>query len=56
MSSDTPLLDGIRVLDLSSVGPASRASRMLSDYGAAVIKVGPTAKKGGVQVRPPFHT
>ncbi len=56
MSSDTPLLDGIRVLDLSSVGPASRASRMLSDYGAAVIKVGPTAKKGGVQLRPPFHT
>jgi alpha-methylacyl-CoA racemase len=29
---------------------------MLSDYGAAVIKVGPTAKKGGVQVQPPFHT
>jgi len=56
MSSDTPQLDGICVLDLSSVGPASRASRMLADYGAAVIKVGPTAKKGGVQVQPPFHT
>jgi alpha-methylacyl-CoA racemase len=56
MSSVPPQLDGITVLDLSSVGPASRASRMLSDYGAAVIKVGPTAKKGGVQVQPPFHT
>jgi alpha-methylacyl-CoA racemase len=56
MSSDTPQLDGFTVLDLSSVGPASRASRMLSDYGARVIKVGPTTKKGAVQVKPPFHT
>ena len=56
MSCDTPQLDGITVLDLSSVGPASRASRMLSDYGADVVKVGPTARKGGVQVQPPFHT
>lgn len=51
-----PLLDGITVLDLSSVGPASRASRMLADYGARVVKVGPTAKKGAVQIRPPFHS
>ena len=50
------LLDGVTVLDLSSVGPASRASRLLADYGAAVIKVGPTEKKGAVQIRPPFHT
>lgn len=49
------LLDGIKVLDLSSVGPASRASRILADYGAEVIKVSPPAAKGGLQIRPPFH-
>jgi alpha-methylacyl-CoA racemase len=54
--AEAPLLDGIVVLDLSSVGPASRASRMLADYGARVVKVGPTAKKGAVQIRPPFHS
>jgi alpha-methylacyl-CoA racemase len=56
MPSETPQLAGITVLDLSSVGPASRASRTLADYGATVIKVAPTARKGAVQVRPPFHT
>jgi len=50
------LLAGVTVLDLSSVGPASRASRMLADYGANVIKIGPTARKGAVQIQPPFHT
>jgi alpha-methylacyl-CoA racemase len=54
--SSSPLLDGVRVLDLSSVGPASRASRWLADYGADVIKVGPTAKKGGVLIVPPFFS
>lgn len=44
------------MLDLSSVGPASRASRILADYGANVIKVGPTSRKGSVQIQPPFHT
>ncbi|MCP4003913.1 MAG: CoA transferase [bacterium] len=52
----TPKLEGITVLDLSSVGPASRATRLLADYGARVIKLGPTARKGSVQVRPPFHS
>jgi len=51
-----PLLDGVTVLDLSSVGPASRASRILADYGAVIVKVGPTSRKGAVQIRPPFHT
>jgi alpha-methylacyl-CoA racemase len=51
-----PLLDGITVLDLASVGPAARASRILADYGARVVKVGPTSRKGGVQIRPPFHS
>ncbi len=56
MTSASPQLDGFSVLDLSSVGPASRASRTLADYGAVVIKVGPTSRKGSVQVQPPFHT
>jgi alpha-methylacyl-CoA racemase len=54
--SGSPLLEGIRVLDLSSVGPASRASRWLADYGARVVKVGPTARKGAVQIVPPFFS
>ncbi len=51
-----PLLDGVTVLDLASVGPAARASRILADYGARVIKVAPTSKKGGLQIQPPFHS
>jgi alpha-methylacyl-CoA racemase len=34
-----PLLSSIRVLDLSAVGPASRATGILADYGAEVVKV-----------------
>jgi alpha-methylacyl-CoA racemase len=56
MSPTSPLLDGVTVLDLASVGPAARASRMLADYGARVVKIGPTARKGAVQIVPPFHT
>jgi alpha-methylacyl-CoA racemase len=33
------LLDGITVLDLSTVGPGSRCTRLLADYGAAVVKL-----------------
>ena len=47
------MLEGITVLDLSSVGPASRASRWLADYGADVVKVGP--KDPALQIEPPFH-
>ena len=50
-----PLLDGITVLDLASVGPAARTSRWLADYGATVVKIGPTPKDGGVQITPPFY-
>jgi alpha-methylacyl-CoA racemase len=49
------LLDGVTVLDLASVGPAARTSRWLADYGARVVKVGPTPKDGGVQIVPPFY-
>ena len=56
MNPGAPHLDGVTVLDLSSVGPASRASRILADYGAEVIKIGPTSAKGGVQIQPPFYS
>jgi alpha-methylacyl-CoA racemase len=48
-------LRGVTVLDLASVGPAARTSRWLADFGARVIKVGPTPKHGGVQIVPPFY-
>ena len=51
-----PHLAGLVVLDLSSVGPAARASRILADYGAEVVKVAPTSAKGSVQITPPFYS
>lgn len=51
----TPALDGIRVLDFASVGPGARASRMLSDYGAEVVKLGATPRHGSVQITPPYY-
>jgi alpha-methylacyl-CoA racemase len=51
----TPALDGIRVLDLASVGPAARASRALADYGAEVVKLGAVPRAGAVQIVPPFY-
>ena len=48
------MLSGITVLDLSSVGPASRCARILADYGASVIKVGPTRRKASVQIEPAY--
>lgn len=56
MTAGAPHLVGVTVLDLSSVGPASRASRILADYGAEVVKVGPTSARGGVQIQPPFYS
>jgi alpha-methylacyl-CoA racemase len=50
-----PALDGVRVLDLGSVGPAARASRILADYGASVTKVGAVPRAGGVQIIPPYY-
>ena len=48
-------LAGITVLDLASVGPAARASRILSDYGASVIKIGPVPKDTARQIVPPHY-
>ncbi len=50
-----PALDGITVLDFSTVGPASRCSRILADYGARVIKIGAPPKRGGVQIEPAYY-
>jgi alpha-methylacyl-CoA racemase len=49
------MLSGITVLDLSSVGPAARASRWLADYGATVVKVAPVPARDQVQITPPFY-
>lgn len=51
----TPALDGVRVLDLASVGPGARASRILADYGASVTKVGAVPRAGAVQITPPYY-
>jgi alpha-methylacyl-CoA racemase len=51
----TPALEGVTVLDLATVGPAARASRILADYGADVVKVGAVPRAGGVQIVPPFY-
>ncbi len=46
-------LAGTTVLDLSSVGPASRCTRLLADYGARVVKVAPVPGRGPEQQTPP---
>ena len=56
MDEGTPQLQGITVLNLASVGPAARAARTLADYGARVIQIGPTVRKAGKQIKPPFHS
>ena len=48
-------LDGVRVLDLASVGPAARATRLLADYGADVVKLGPVPRRAGVATVPPSY-
>ncbi len=41
-------LSGIRVLDTSTVGPASRAAALLADLGAEVVKIVPPADSGRI--------
>ena len=48
-------LEGVRVLDLALAGPAARATRLLADYGADVVKVGPVPRRGGVVIVPPAY-
>jgi alpha-methylacyl-CoA racemase len=48
-------LTGVTVLDLASVGPAARCTRLLADYGATVVKVGTVAGRGAEAIQPPFY-
>ena len=48
-------LDGVTVLDFSTVGPAARSARWLADYGADVVKIGAPARAGAVQIEPVFY-
>jgi alpha-methylacyl-CoA racemase len=47
-------LAGVTVLDLSTVGPASRATRLLADYGADVVKVGSVPSADASPIEPQF--
>jgi alpha-methylacyl-CoA racemase len=48
-------LHGVVVLDLASVGPAARCTRILADYGATVVKVGAVPGRGAEPIQPPFY-
>ncbi len=48
-------LRGVVVLDLSTVGPAARCTRILADYGATVVKVGAVPGRGVEAIQPPFY-
>ena len=50
-----PLLEGVTVLVLASVGPAARAARWLTDWGATVVEVGPIPRDRDLQITPPTH-
>jgi alpha-methylacyl-CoA racemase len=43
------------VLDLASVGPAARCTRLLADYGATVVKVAAVPGRGAEPIQPPFY-
>jgi alpha-methylacyl-CoA racemase len=47
-------LSGVTVLDLSSVGPATRCTRLLADYGARVVKVGPVPSADASPIEPQY--
>lgn len=47
------MLDGVTVLDHSTVGPAARATAALRDLGATVIKI--AAPASAARIDPPFY-
>jgi alpha-methylacyl-CoA racemase len=47
-------LSGVTILDLSSVGPAARCTRLLADYGARVVKVAPVPSADASPIEPAF--
>src|SRR5687768_3546096 len=49
----TGLLEGVTVLDHSTVGPAARATAALRDLGATVIKI--AAPAAASRIEPPFY-
>jgi alpha-methylacyl-CoA racemase len=53
-SSHPGPLSGVTVLDFSTVGPAARCTRLLADYGAVVIKVGPVPSADATPIEPAF--
>lgn len=44
------------MLDLSTVGPAARCTRILGDFGAKVVKVGPVPGRGPAPTEPPYFS
>ncbi len=50
------MLAGVTVLDLSSVGPAARATRLLADYGATVVKVVPVPGSANAATTAPWFS
>ena len=48
-------LEGFTIIDMASVGPAARATRILADYGMDVLKVAPVSAKSGKQIAPIYH-
>lgn len=48
-------LAGVTVLDLSTVGPATRCSRVLADYGATVVKVVAPPRNAATPLALAFH-
>lgn len=53
--SSEGLLAGIKILDLSGVGPGARCARILADFGADVIRVVPPVRPGSHRLEAPFH-
>ncbi|HEY3843927.1 MAG TPA: CaiB/BaiF CoA-transferase family protein [Acidimicrobiales bacterium] len=52
--SPTGPLSGVTVLDLSTFGPGPRCTRLLADYGAQVVKVGPVPSPGVAPNEPSY--